>query len=79
MAVAAITINKSRLWQDLLNEWNHDNVGNLISRMTAQTGVTSGGADLVITSTLAGDIIYDVDNDDYYMVSVAATTTIALN
>lgn len=77
--VAEKVVNKRRVWENLLSKWNHSDEGSLVKHISVQTGVTDGGADLTLTNTLKGDVIYDVDNDDYYMVTVAATTKIALN
>jgi hypothetical protein len=71
--------NKRRIWENLLNKIGHSSEGSVVKRITVQTGVTDGGADLVLTYALLGDIIYDVDNDDYYLTSVKATTVIKLN
>lgn len=71
--------NKRRLFENFLNKIGHSDEGSLVKRMTVQTGVTDGGADLVLTYALLGDIIYDLDNDDYYLTSVATTTVIKLN
>lgn len=80
MAVAIQRVtNKSRLFQALLNKWGHPNLKSLISRISQQTGVADDGGDLTITNTLAGDIILDVDNDDWYIVTTAAITTATLH
>ena len=80
MAVAIATIvNKRRVFENFLNKWNSTSIGDLISRITVQTGVADGGADLTKTYLKVGDLVYDQDNDDYYSCSVAATTIIKLN
>ena len=80
MAVAIqLTQNKQRIWQKLLNDWGHSNLSSVIKRISQQTGVASGGADLTLTNTLKGDIIYDVTNEDWYLVTVATSTTTTLN
>lgn len=80
MAVAIQKVaNKRRIWENLLDKWGLNSVGSLVKRISVQTGVADGGGDLTLTNTLKGDIIYDVDNDDYFIVTVAATTTANLN
>lgn len=80
MAVAIETVvNKRRLFENFLNKWNVTSVGDLVQRMSVQTGVADGGADITKTLLKVGDIVYDADNDDYYSCSVAATTMIKLN
>ena len=80
MAVAIEkVVNKRRIWENLFSKWGHSDEGSVVKRISVQTGVADGGGDLTLTNALKGDIIYDVDNDDYYIVTVAATTAIALN
>lgn len=80
MAVAIEkVVNKSRLFANLLNKWGHSDIGSVTKRLSVQTGVADGGGDLTLTYAKKGDIILDADNDDYYLVTVAATTVIALN
>ncbi len=80
MAVAREKVaNKRRLFENMLSKLNVTSVGDLIQRMSVQTGVADGGADITKTLLKVGDIVYDADNDDYYICSVAATTMLPLN
>ena len=80
MAVAIQKVaNKRRIWENLLDKWGLNSVGSLVSGITAQTGVADGGADLTLTNSLKGQVIYDVDNDDYFLVTAAASATTNLN
>lgn len=72
-------VNKLRVWENLLSKMGHSSLGNLVSRIQVQDGVTDGGADISLTNTKTGDIIYDVDNDDYYLVTSAGSSKVALN
>ena len=77
--VTEAVANKSRIWENLIEKWGKSGLGDVIKRITVQTGVTDDGADITKTYALKGDIIYDVDNDDYYLCTVTATTVIQIN
>ncbi len=49
-------------------------IARMAERISSQTGVADGGGDLTLTAAKVGDIIYDVDNDDWFICTVAATT-----
>ena len=77
--VTEAVANKSRIWENLIEKWGKSSLGDVIKRITVQTGVTDDGNDLTLTYALKGDIIYDVDNDDYYLCTVKATTVVQIN
>ena len=80
MAVAIQRIvNKRRLFENFLSKINHSDEGSLVKRMTVQTGVADGAGDMTKTYLLVGDIVYDQDNDDYYICTVAASTVVKMN
>lgn len=69
----------SALFQNMLAKTNIQSIAKLKQRISYQTGVTDGGADLTLTNALVGDLIYDVDNTDWYICTVAATTVVQIN
>lgn len=69
----------STLINEMLNKTGMQNLSHMKRRVTYQTGVTDGGADITKTGLAKGDIVYDIDNEDWYICSVAATTVLPLN
>lgn len=69
----------ARMFQKMLDKTGIQSISMLKRRITYQTGVADGGADLTLTNCAKGDIIYDVDNDDWYICTVAATTAVGIN
>ena len=72
-------IDQNQVWDNLLAKWGVSSVQYLIQTITTQTGITDGGSNLDLTDTTKGDVIYDFDNDDYYIVTVTGTTVTNLN
>ncbi len=71
--------NGSSLIQNMFAKTNMQSLAKMKQRVTYQTGVTDGGADITKTSLLKGDLVYDIDNEDWYICTVAATTVQPLN
>lgn len=71
--------NGSTLIQNMLAKTGLTSMSNMKRRVTYQTGVTDGGADITKTDLAKGDLVYDIDNTDWYICSVAATTVLPLN
>jgi hypothetical protein len=75
MAVAEVR-NQSgnQLWNAFLDYTGIKNVARAKRRISIQTGVADGGATITKTSLLKGDLVYDLDNTDWYICTVDATT-----
>lgn len=71
--------NGKALIQNMLAKTQMQSMAKMMQRVTYQTGVTDGGADITKTSLLVGDLVYDLDNTDWYICTVAGTTTSPLN
>tara|TARA_Y100000310_G_C19979571_1_gene489143 strand:+ start:204 stop:449 length:246 start_codon:yes stop_codon:yes gene_type:complete len=56
-----------------------ENFAKMRQRCWHETGVADGGADFTLTGVAKGDFLYDVDNDDYYICTVAATTVVQIH
>ena len=71
--------NGSSLIQNMLAKTQMQSVAKMKQRVTYQTGVTDGGGDITKTNLAVGDLVYDIDNTDWYICSVAGTTVLPLN
>ena len=80
MSVVVVSkVNGARLMKKMFDKTGIENISHLKRNITYQTGVADGGADLTLTAAAVGDVIYDKDNDDWYICTVAATTVVQLN
>jgi len=71
--------NGRTLIQNMYAKTGLISLANMVRRVTYQTGVTDGGADITKTNLAKGDLVYDIDNTDWYICTVAGTTVSPLN
>ncbi len=71
--------NGSSLFNKMLEKTQLQSVAKIKQNITYQTGVADGGGDLTLTAAKVGDIIYDLDNDDWFICTVATTTVVQIS